>query len=155
MKNFIKNNSIIISILCVLFVAILGSIFVNLGMDWFDTLTRPTQWIPNIVIPICWTIIYVLFAIILSLLFKTKRITTKIIILSIVNGILNILWCLVFFTLHQTLLGNIIIILNTFFGVLLQVQLDKTNIWYTKLMWIYPIWLFIATSLNNCLWILN
>lgn len=54
-----KTVKTIIAIGAVILVAVLGSIFVNLGMDWFDTLIKPSEWVPNIVIPIIWTIIYI------------------------------------------------------------------------------------------------
>ena len=53
MKDFFKNNKyIIILCLSIFFVAGIGSIFVNLGMEWFNTLLKPNEWIPNFVIPI-------------------------------------------------------------------------------------------------------
>lgn len=156
MKDFLKNNKHII-ILCfsILIVAGIGSIFVNLGMDWFNTLLKPSEWVPNFVIPIMWTIIYILFAILLSISIKNKSLSTNVVILSIINGVLNIFWCLVFFALNQLLLGNIIIIINAFFGTLLVNEIVKNNKWYYFLSVIYPIWLYLATSLNTALWILN
>ena len=79
----------------------------------------------------------------------------KTIWLGIINGILNILWCLVFFTLQQLLLGAIIIIINAFFATALLIELAKIKKWYVNILWIYPIWIFIAPSLNIALWILN
>ncbi len=156
MKEFIKINlNIILTWAFILVVAVLGSIFVNLGMEWFNELFKPKEWIPNFVIPIVWTIIYVLFAIIFVFLYKNKLVTLKIIVLGIVNGILNILWCLIFFTLNQLLLGNVFIILNAVFGTMLLVEINKSNVWYAKLLWIYPIWLFVASTLNLAVWILN
>ena len=156
MKDFLKNNlNIIITLVAVFLVAGLGSLFVNMGLEWLEELNKPSEWIPNFVIPIVWSIIYLSFAIIFSILLKQKLVSKKLIILSIVNGILNILWCLVFFTLNQLLLGNILIILNAFFGVLLLIEMIKTNKLYVNLLWIYPIWLFVATTLNLSLWILN
>ena len=156
MKEFIKNNlNIILTLAFILVVAVLGSIFVNLGMEWFNELFKPKEWIPNFVIPIVWTIIYVLFAIIFVFLYKNKLVTLKIIVLGIVNGILNILWCLIFFTLNQLLLGNVFIILNAVFGTMLLVEINKSNVWYEKILWIYPIWLFVETTLDLAVWILN
>ncbi len=156
MKDFLKNNlNIIITLVAVFLVAGLGSLFVNMGLEWLEGLNKPSEWIPNFVIPIVWSIIYLSFAIIFSILLKQKLVSKKLIILSIVNGILNILWCLVFFTLNQLLLGNILIILNAFFGVLLLLEIIKTSKLYVNLLWIYPIWLFVATTLNLSLWILN
>lgn len=156
MKTFLKNN-IAIFVICisVLIVAILGSVFVNLGMDWYNTLEKPSQWIPNFIIPIVWTIIYLLFIVILSIFNKNKLLNNKIIIYCVLNAILNILCCLIFFTLNQLLIGNIIIILNLFAGTVLIFLLNKTNKFYIYFLYLYPIWLAIATSLNFALWIIN
>ena len=156
MKEFFKTNYRIITICAlILVVAVLGSIFVNLGMDWYANLKKPNEWIPNFVIPLVWSVIYLLFAIILSILSKQNLLTIKTIFLCIFNAIFNVLWCLVFFTLNQLLIGNIIIIINAFIGTLLLVSLNKIDKKYIISLWIYVIWLFIATSLNIALWILN
>ncbi len=156
MKEFLKNNlNIILTWLFIFFVAGLGSLFVNLEMAWYEGLNKPSQWIPNIVIPIMWTVIYLSFGIILTILYKNQQINKRIIVLGIINGLMNILWCLVFFTLNQLLLGNIIIILNAFFGILLLCEMVKIKFWYVNILWLYPIWLLLATTLNNALWILN
>ena len=150
-----KTSKIIIIIISIIAVATLGSIFVNIGMDWFNLLSKPIQWIPNIVIPIVWTIIYVIFGIVLSVWVSKENISTKTIVWLIINGVLNVLWCLIFFTLHQTFGGNIIIILNLIAGIVLFINIYKSSKIYSLLTTIYPIWLSIATSLNLALWILN
>ena len=156
MLNFIKENlRLIITWVVIIVVAVLESIFVNLGMDWFDSLTKPSEWVPNFVIPIIWTIIYLLFAIVFIFLYKKEVVNTKIIVLGILNAVFNVLWCLVFFTLNQLLLGEIIIIINVVLGALLVAELTKTQLWYTFLLWVYPIWLSFATLLNTAVWILN
>ena len=156
MLNFIKENlRLIITWVVIIVVAVLGSIFVNLGMDWFDSLTKPSEWVPNFVIPIIWTIIYLLFAIVFIFLYKKEVVNTKIIVLGILNAVFNVLWCLVFFTLNQLLLGEIIIIINVVLGALLVAELTKTQLWYTFLLWVYPIWLSFATLLNTAVWIIN
>ena len=152
-KNNIKK--IIITILSILVVAILGSVFVNLGMDWFNSLTRPTQWIPNIVIPIMWTIIYLIFAIVNFNWIKGEGVPKVVKILMIVNGILNVLWCLTFFTLKLLFVGNIVIIFNLIAGILLWISIFKSKQIYSYFLAIYPVWLSIATTLNLALWILN
>lgn len=145
----------IISTLIIVIVAALGSVFVNLGMDWYDSLNKALQWPPNVLIPIVWTVIYVSFGIINFLWIKGEKIPTKTLILMLVNGFLNILWCLVFFTLHLTFVGIIIIILNLIAGILLWLDIFKNNKIYAYILAIYPIWLSIATALNLALWILN
>ncbi len=126
MKEFFKVNlSTILTWLFIIFVAGLGSVFVNLGMDWYQSLNKPTEWVSNIFIPIMWTIIYLAFGIIFTILLKKQQISKHIIILGLINGLLNIAWCLVFFTLNQLIIGNIIIILNVFFALLLVCEIVK------------------------------
>ena len=150
-----KTLQIILIWISLIIVAVLGSIFVNLGMDWFNSLEKPSEWIPNIVIPIVWTIIYLTFAIILSILANKENLPKNIIILLIINGILNILWCLLFFTLNLLFVGNIAIILNLIFGYKLLFDINRENSIYAWILAIYPTWLSIATTLNLALWILN
>jgi len=152
-----KNNVLrIISVIApIVVVAVLGSIFVNLGMDWFNALNKPSQWIPNWVIPVVWTIIYLTFAVVLLIWSNREEIPTSTKILLIVNGILNILWCLVFFTLNLTFIGNIVIILNLIAGIVLWINIYIQKQTYSYLLAIYPIWLSIATTLNLAMWILN
>jgi len=150
-----KIIQIIIVILSILAVAVLGSLFVNLGIDWFNGLQKPSQWIPNILIPIMWTIIYITFGVVFTIWIIRSGIPTNIIVWLIINGVLNIFWCLVFFTLHLTLIGNIVIILNLIAGYTLLIQIIKSNQLYGMIISIYPIWLSLATSLNLALWILN
>ena len=152
-RNNIKK--IIITILSILAVAVLGSIFVNLGMDWFNSLNKPSEWIPNIVIPIVWTCIYLIFAILLSVWISKSGLPKNIIWLLIVNGVLNVLWCLVFFTLQLTFIGNIVIILNLIMAYYLVFEIKKYNLVYFYFTAIYPIWVSLATTLNTALWILN
>ena len=152
-----KNNVLrVISIIVpILVVAILGSVFVNLGMDWFDSLAKPTQWIPNWVIPIVWTVIYITFAVVLLIWSNKESLNKTTIGLLIVNGVLNVLWCLVFFTFKQTFLGNIVIILNLIAGILLWINIFNQKRLYSYWISFYPIWLSIATTLNLAMWILN
>ena len=79
-----KNVKIIISILAVILVAGLGTLFVNLGSTWFNTLLKPSQWIPNIVIPVIWTIIYIAFITILTLWWLKEYIPFMTVILLII-----------------------------------------------------------------------
>ena len=152
-----KNNVLRIAsvVAPIVLVAVLGSIFVNLGMDWFNHLTKPSQWIPNWVIPIVWTVIYITFAVVLLIWSSKEPILKKTKILLIINGLLNILWCLVFFTLKLTFIGNIVIVLNLIAGILLWVNVFNQKKIYSYWIAIYPIWLSIATTLNLAMWILN
>ena len=152
-----KNNVLrIVGVVApIVLVAVLGSVFVNLGMDWFNALLKPSQWIPNWIIPVVWTVIYLIFAIVLLIWTSKESLKKSTIALLITNGILNILWCLVFFTLNLTFIGNIVIILNLIAGIVLWINIFNQNKTYAYWVSIYPIWLSIATTLNLALWILN
>ena len=149
-----KKNNIISTVLIVI-VAVLGTIFTQIGMNWFDGLTKPTEGIPSFIIPIVWTVIYLAFAIILVKWQNKTDLTKENIILLVINGVLNVLWCLVFFTLQQLFIGNVIIIINAIFALRLIFEIAKEDAMYGLILSIYPIWLCIATSLNTALWILN
>lgn len=149
-----KKNNIISTVLIVI-VAALGTLFTQLGMSWFDGLIKPTEWIPSFIIPIVWTIVYLAFAIILIKWQNKQDLTKENIVLLVINGVLNVLWCLVFFTLKQLFIGNVIIIINTLFAIRLIFEIAKEDAMYGLILSIYPIWLCIATSLNTALWILN
>lgn len=153
MKNSIFKT-ILFSIVPVLIVAGLGSLFVNLGMDWFNSLIKPTQWIPSFIIPIVWSVIYLISAIILFN-WAQEDIPKKVWILFLINGIFNILWCLIFFSLNQTFLGLIIIVLNLILGYVLLLNIKPYKIKYFYWLSIYPVWLSVATCLNLASWILN
>lgn len=145
----------IVIILSILFVAGLGSLFVNLGMKWFDFLNKPSQFPPNFVIPIVWTVIYAIFAVVLCLIVWKQKLQKKTFVLLIINGVLNIVWCLIFFTLNQTFLGLISILLLAVFAYILVLDIKQYKNLYLYLTAIYPIWATIATCLNVALWILN
>lgn len=149
------KKSIIISLGTILLVAGLGTLFTQLGMNWFDTLIKPSEWIPSFIIPIVWTVIYSLFAYVLIKWIQRKPLSKENALLLIINGVLNVLWCLVFFTLKQLFLGNVIIIINALFALRLYFEICKEDAMNGLIISIYPIWLCIATALNMAVWILN
>ena len=113
-NNMKKENIInyVVGISSVLLVALLGWVFVDMGMDWFNGLNKPSEWIPNAIIPIVWTIIYSAFILYIIHLVRKEKDNKRIIALLIVNGVLNVLWCLIYFALNSLLGGQVIIILN-------------------------------------------
>lgn len=157
-SNYMESNQtkkILISFAVIIAVAALGSVFVNIGSDWFNSLNKPSQWVPNIVIPIVWTVIYVAFAVVNLLWLKNEDIPKSTVVLMLINAVLNVLWCLTFFTLKQLLLGNIVILLNLIAGFALIIDIFRYKKLFGYVLFIYPIWLSIATTLNLALWILN
>ena len=152
-KEKIISYVTIISV--ILIIAVLGSIFVNIGREWFAGLNRPEQFVPDFVIPIVWTIIYGLFAIVFCIWASKENLAKKTKILLVINAVLNVLWCLVFFSLNQTLGGLITIILLVIAAFVLIIDIKKQNAIYAYILTLYPVWVTIATCLNLALWILN
>ena len=152
-KNIVISFSIIIT--SIVAVAFLGSLFVNIGMDWYALLNRPSQYAPNILFPIIWSIIYLSFIVILSIWEFKGKIPIKTIVLLIINGALNVLWCLVFFALNLMFIGLILIILNAVASIILWLSIYKYEKIYAYILSLYPLWIFLATCLNLCIWILN
>lgn len=150
-----KIVSYIVIIVSILIVAGLGSVFVNLGIDWFNTLNKPSQFVPNWLIPVVWSVIYAIFAIVLCLWVSKKPIPKNIVWQLVINGVFNILWCLTFFTLNLTFLGNVTIVLLLIMAYVLIISINKYEKTYSYFTAIYPIWVSIATTLNMALWILN
>ena len=152
-RNFFVN--ILIAFVPIVVVAVVGTLFVNNGMDWMTNLNKPSEWVPNFLIPIVWSVIYLSTAIIIYLWIRKNDMPVNIAILFLVNGILNILWCLLFFQLHLIFVGLVAIILNLIFAILLWVSVYRTKKIFAYILAIYPVWLCIATTLNLALWILN
>jgi len=144
-----------IPVLGTILVASLGGVFVKKGMSWYEKLVKPTEWIPTPVIPIMWTIIYTVFIFYTIHLVRKEKGNKRIISLLIINGVLNVLWCLVFFTLNSLFMGLVIIILNLIASMLLLKEICKTSEVYSYILTVYPAWLSVATSLNLACWILN
>lgn len=151
-SNSLKNTIIISSIVII---AGLGTLFTAIGQNWFSTLFRPTQWVPSFVFGVVWTIIYSIFAVLLINWAKKQAVPKSTLVLLVLNGLFNVLWCLVFFTLKQTLLGNIVILINSILAILLLIDIWGKNKIYAYITAIYPLWILIATTLNTAIWILN
>ena len=56
-----KFKKYILPSIGIVLVSVVGSLFTNSGMDWFKMLNKPSEWIPSFVIPVMWTIIYLLY----------------------------------------------------------------------------------------------
>ena len=150
-----KKWACVWSVVAVVAVAAIGGVFVALGKKWFSGLERPDQFPPDYVIPIMWTIIYVVFAIDMCLFVVKTGFPKKVLALLIVNGIQNVLWCLLFFALGQTFLGLVVVVLVTISAFCLIFEMAKHSMVSFYLTAIYPIWTCIATCLNLAMWILN
>ena len=151
--NLLKN--ILLSFGIVILVAGLGTLFSQMGMAWFDALNKPTEWAPNFIFPLAWTLIYLCVAIVLFFWSQNEGVPNQVVVLFVINGVLNVLWCLVFFTLNSLFLGLVFILLNLVFAIYLLMSIEKYRPLYARALLVYPVWLLLATTLNIAVWILN
>ncbi|MHB0998018.1 MAG: TspO/MBR family protein [Armatimonadota bacterium] len=92
--------SIIAAIVAVAAVAVIGSHFTAMNRDWYMELNVPSWKPPDWVIPVAWNIIFILSIISIVIVWNTQpRCTLTYITIGafVVNGILNIMWSVLFF----------------------------------------------------------
>lgn len=154
-KKANKRIYYVVVIASIVAVGGLGSLFTELGMEWYKTLEKPGEWLPDVVIPIAWTVIYLTFGVTLVFFRNKLDLVKRDYVLLILNGVFNVLWCLVYFTLGEILLGEVVIIMNFVLSVLLITSLYDRNKTVACILGMYPTWLAIATALNTAIWILN
>lgn len=145
----------VVSFLPVIAVAVLGAIFVSLGREWFECLKRPSEFLPTFVFPIVWTAIYLIAGSILYQTCPCRELSRATKNLFAVNGLLNVAWCAVFFGLNMLFFGLVIIVINAVFSYLLVIFLRRDCATCSRIFFIYPLWLTLATFLNLAVWILN
>lgn len=151
-----NNVKYFLTALCIVAVAAVGSIFTGIGQEWYAILIRPSQWPPNYLFPIVWSAIYLLVFFALCYCIKQNVPNLKkLLIVAAINGVLNVLWCLTFFTLHMPLLGLVAIILNLAAAIALVAEIYGANKIWAYFTAIYPLWVSLATALNLAIWILN
>lgn len=150
-----NNMKYFLTALGIVTVAALGSVFTALGQDWYAALARPSEWPPDYLFPIVWSAVYILSFFTFFLRIKDGGELKRLYGIGIANGILNVLWCLSFFTLHIPLLGLFVIILNLAAALAFVREIYGTNRMWAYVMSVYPEWVSLATALNLAIWILN
>jgi tryptophan-rich sensory protein len=154
-KNKIKTY--VISILIALAVGGLGALFTSMGMDSFETLTKPALTPPSILFPIVWTILYVLMGIGAARVFMAPPTATRnyALIVYFAQLIVNFFWSIIFFNLEAYgfaffwLLLLWVLIITTIY---LFSKIDKLS---ALLQIPYIIWVTFAGYLNLMIWLLN
>ncbi len=162
LKEFYKEHKkeifvYVFFIIGTLLVGALSSIFVNIGLPEYKMITKPPLSPPEILFPIAWTILYILMAISMSLVYLkadsiTRKAATRIYIYQLAA---NFLWPLFFFALSWYFFSFLWIIL------LIVLVLSMIIIFYSVskpaalLQLPYLAWLSFAAYLNLGIFILN
>lgn len=150
-----NNLKFLLTAAAIVVVAALGSVFAALGQDWYSALITPTQWPPSVLFPIVWSVIYALAFFAIGFSLKDRTDGKRLAIVAAVNGALNVLWCLIFFTMRQPLAGLVAIILTLVAAVALVAEIYRINKIWAFIMALYTLWVSLATALNLAVWILN
>lgn len=139
--------------------AVTGSIPITLlnGVAWQDTLNKPFFAPPNWLFGPAWTVLFILMAIALYLVWtKWPAKDAKLgLALYGVQIVLNVLWNFIFFGARLILPGLIeLMILLVFIAATTFVfyRVDKRAAY---LMVPYLLWVSFATCLNGAIWLLN
>lgn len=97
-----KLNYIVIPVITII-VAVTGSYFTGLGMEWYkNNLVQPALTPPDYWFGIAWTTIFILTTFSALIVWNKQKRFTLSINLFIANAILNVSWSFLFFTMHWT-----------------------------------------------------
>ena len=151
-KEFLK---IIICIIICLAIGSIGAIFTVTGPNsWYTHLTKPSFNPPNFIFGPVWTTLYVLMGVSLYLAMKNKVGIRAIKIFSI-QLLLNLLWSVLFFGLHNILYAAIeVILLLIFILYTIKVFYDKSKV-AAYLLVPYALWVSFAAILTWAIFLLN
>lgn len=153
----INLPKLIISITLPLAVGGLGSFFTISSIPtWYATLNKPSFAPPNYVFGPVWTTLYILMGISLYLLWVVKKKgKDEAIKLFFIQLVLNFLWSIIFFGMHNIALAFVEIIalwIFIFLTIRHSLLISKPAAY---LLYPYIIWVTIASILNLSLFILN
>jgi len=149
----------IISILIAQLAGLIGSVFTMPSIaTWYTGLVKPTFSPPNYLFGPVWALLYTLMGMAAFRVWEKRKGTRGVrlaLMLYAVQLVLNVLWSLAFFGVHNILAGLGVIGLlwfAIFITAVLFYRIDKTAGW---MMVPYILWVSFATVLNYALWTLN
>jgi tryptophan-rich sensory protein len=143
--------NIVISIFLVIITALLCNYFTyeSVNSEWYEKI-KPDLNPPKIIFHIAWSIIYLLLMYTIYLVLELKNSNNKniLILFILLNLILNILWCYVFFKLNDTVNSRIIILLILLSILVISVIGYYENKLIPISLVLYFLWVSFATLLN-------
>lgn len=135
----------------------IGGLFTKEGVtsDWYESLQKAPWTPPGWFFGFAWTCIMICFSILLALLWPHIKNKQEAIVIIGLQWVLNILWNPTFFYFHHVLVGVVILVL--LIGVLRWFYKQYGGLVGGKI-WLlapYVLWLFVATSLNVYILVMN
>ncbi len=153
-----KIPLLIFSIAVCLGAGVVGSFFtISAIPTWYATLHKPIFSPPNWVFGPVWTLLYILMGIALYKIVTSRKSqeSSRAIRLFIIQLILNTLWSIIFFGLHNPVLAFVDIVALWITIVLTMQAFYKINKVAGNLLIPYILWVSFATILNVAIVILN
>ena len=148
-----------ISIVAVFVAAGIGSLFTNRSVtNWYAGLKKPPFTPPNWLFGPVWTILYILMAISVYLVWRQGLGTEEVLLAFILFWIqlmFNALWSVVFFGMRSIAGGVIVILILWMLIVATIVTSFMVNLWAGILLIPYIIWVSLASYLNIGIWFEN
>lgn len=149
-----KLYGYIIGILIVAITAVLSGLFVKVDTEWFMTLIKPEFYPPPIVFSISWSIIYLITAYVIAQVIN-KGDNNKLLALLIAQCALQIIWCLLFFTLMMSDYSLFILIALVIINGIITVNLFDIDDLSGWLYFVAFCWFVFACTLNYSIVMLN
>jgi benzodiazapine receptor len=148
-----------ISIIAVLAAAVIGSLFTGKTVTvWYPELKKPVFTPPNRVFGPVWTILYILMAISVFLVWQQGLDTTDGLVAFILfwtQLVFNALWSAVFFGLKSKGGGAVVIIILWLLIVATTIFSFQVSLWAGILLIPYILWVSLASYLNIGIWLIN
>jgi tryptophan-rich sensory protein len=147
MKNLFK---LIISLVISLSAGFIGSFFTVPNIkSWYVLLNKPVYTPPDKVVAPVWTFSFILMGIALFLIWTSRKKEKKFFVfLFITQLIFNTLWSVLFFGLHNPVIGFIDIVILWFAVLICIISFRKISVPASWLFVPYFLWVSFASYLN-------
>jgi len=149
---------LLVFILITLFAGFIGSFFTTPSIaSWYAFINKPSFSPPNWLFAPVWSLLYILMGIAAFLIWqKRDNLKTKPALMFYgIQLILNTLWSIIFFGMHNPGLAFLEIIILWSFILITLIKFYKINKTSGILFIPYLIWVSFASILNFAVWMLN
>jgi len=149
---------LLISILIVFSFGFIGSFFTTSSItNWYAFINKPLFSPPNWIFGPVWTLLYILMGVSAFLIWqKRDNLKTKpALIFYGIQLILNALWSIIFFGMHNPGLALLEIVILWLFILITLIKFYKINKTAGLLFIPYLAWVSFASILNYAIWMLN
>ena len=150
--------SAVIIVLGVIAVAAIGGHFSVMNREWYEALRKPVWQPPNWLFGPVWTLIFILTAISLILIWNTEPrsgLTCVIMAAAVLNGVLNIAWSALFFgnkLIFPAIYDALLLCLTVIFIMVAAWPVSRLA---SLLLIPYALWTAFATYLTSTIYRLN